>query len=115
MKGFKNNICFNEIYKLFDGVGITREWLHCIKNGATKIYNNGYGIVNLFTLDGVLYVNSGSVDDGKFTTEMLKDLIRLAKLDGNIFIASDVVEIEPYMKKLGFIYDRDIRTYIKRR
>ena len=114
LKGFNPGVSIEEIYDLFRHDGITPEWLHCLKNGETKIYSDGYGIVNLIKENGILFVNSGTIGDRLFTREMLKDLSIISRAKGTVIISSTVKSIEKFMQNIGYNYDDELQAYIKR-
>ena len=103
---------FTLLEPIFGDVPITPNWRYALENGVTKLYNN-YGIVN-FCYDGdVCVINSGTIDNGQFTMQMKRDIMRKAKSENKCIIYSERHEIKPYMEKEGFRHDAERNLYIK--
>ena len=103
---------FTELEPIFRGVGITPNWLHALAVGYTKTYN-GYGIVNYYVEDGICMMNSGTIANGRFTKEMLKDMIRINRQYEKCIIYSERHEISRYMAKLCYTHDKANNLYIR--
>ena len=97
---------------IFKGVGITPNWLHALAHGKTKVYD-GYGVVNYIEENGICMINSGTIDNGRFTMSMLKDMVRLKDSFKKVIIYSERHEIARYLAKDGFRHDKDNNLYIK--
>jgi hypothetical protein len=104
---------FTELEPIFRGVGITPNWLHALAVGKTKTYDS-YGIVNYYIEDGICMINSGTINNGRFTSSMLKDMIRINRHYEKCIIYSERHEIAKYMSsRYGYIHDKDNNLYIK--
>ena len=111
LDGFTSDIRIDKIYPCFISGGITKHWLFLLRHGRTKIYDNGYGIINIYEHDGITYINSGSIKDGRFIIDMLKDLKRIVSGDEPMVVMSMVEGIASHMKKYGFKYNKEKYCY----
>ncbi|MGD2065738.1 MAG: hypothetical protein PVI43_01030 [Candidatus Bathyarchaeota archaeon] len=103
---------FTLVEKVFEKTGITPNWLYALANGYTKVYDD-YGIVN-YCMDGeVCVINSGTIDNGRFTIGMKRDIIGLGKAFKKCIIYSERHEIKRFMNKLGYRHDEEKNLYIK--
>ena len=105
---------FTDVYPLFEGHGISANWLYALAKGNTKIYQ-GKTILNHYIDDnsGVCVINSGSINNARFPKSMLRDIKQIISNHEKIIISSEVDSVERYLSRIGFRYDRDNKLYIK--
>lgn len=103
---------FTLLEPIFRKTGITPNWLYALSHGFTKIYDS-YGIVNKCYDGDVCVINSGTIDNGQFTREMIRDIMRIGKSENRCIIYSERHEIKDYMAKNGFVHYPEKNLYIK--
>ena len=89
---------------------VMEKWEEIFDKGTTKFFE--YGFVTHFKEDGVLYVNSASVDDTPFNTKMLVYILRLVKNEPDVVLGSTIRNIRTLLDN-GFEYDYVNEIYIR--
>ena len=101
---------FTLVEKFFKDTGITPNWLHALANGETFIY--GDCILNYCYANGIVVINSGSIDDEQFGKSILLHIRSLIKVNERVILSSSVESISDHMAiKYGLIYDKATLTY----
>lgn len=73
-----------------------------------------FGVISSIKMDGVLYINSGTVNNDDFTFSMQKHIIKLINSENNvIMMAIDYKRVGHVFKKLNFRYNNDKSFFYK--
>lgn len=99
------------VESIFKDIGISPNWLHALSIGYTKIYDGA--ILNYYIENNVCIINSGSIDNKRFSKTMIADIIKLIKSHKKAIISSEVGSIEKFLQKYGFYRDEKRKLYIK--
>jgi hypothetical protein len=99
---------------VFNDIGITKNWFKALCLGDTKLYNDGYDIVNYYVEDGICIINSGSRNNRPFTLDMIKDIITIVKQHDKVILSSSVKSMATHIeRKYGGYYNVDKSVYYK--
>lgn len=103
---------FKILHTIFND-GIANTWLYVLANGKTTVYDR-YGIINICVMNGVTYLNSGAKDNGDFTYEMWRDMLKAIKSSEKMVIQSTLSDKFPKIReKYGFRYNSANNSYEK--
>ena len=107
----------SEFYALLEkhNIELTPNWKYSIENGTAYLYDKrGVVCFNKENVDGhdLLVINSGTLDGGVFTKQMIKDIISAGDYYDKMVIQSSNKGIFNYMNKKGFIYNEEQQCYI---
>ena len=86
------------------------KWEQIFSLSETTFYE--YGFVCTHEVDGIVYVNSATINDTPFTVRMLKHIHRAVRNKHDAVIASSIPNIRTLINN-GFIYDELRQQYIR--
>ncbi len=104
---------------IFRDIGIEPGWLYSLTYGNNEFYNNNTEILSYYYTkdeDGkeILIINSGSMDETKFSRGIMRKVLRLLIANKYVIVTSSNLGIAQHVfKKYNCIYNTELGAYIK--
>ena len=110
---------FTLLEPIFREIGIEPGWLYSLTYGNNEFYKNNTEILSYYYFTDnenkeILVINSGGIDETKFSYSIMKRILNLIKDNKYVLITTTNREVEEYVfKKYNCIYNTELGTYIK--
>ena len=91
------------LYKLFGEDGIDGSWLYSLTFGNNIYYNMDTELLSYHYDEGILYINSISIGDKKFSTQLLRDMLILLKKNEKVVCCYTGTPTKNFMKRHNLI------------
>ena len=87
------------LYKLFNKDGIDSGWLYSLTFGSNTYYNMDTELLSTYYEEGVLIINSISINNNKFSIQLLRDIIYLVRSHNKVIFNTSVRLSDNIMKR----------------
>ncbi len=87
------------LYRLFNEDGIDEGWLYSLTYGETYYFNNDTELLSYYVYNDELNINAKSVGDKKFSTQLLREILKLVKSYDKVSLPTTVQFSDNIMKR----------------